>query len=67
MGIVFIMFAELWVPFFRHLRKDGSQFFQTCAELGRKIYIVKKHLKGHEMRSYTINLDKKCMAPKWSI
>ena len=26
MGIVFIMFAELWVTFFRHVQNYGSKF-----------------------------------------
>ena len=26
-GIVFVMFAELWVTFFRHVRNYGAKFF----------------------------------------
>ena len=31
MGIVFIMFAELWVPFFRHVRNYGSNILTKMA------------------------------------
>ena len=37
MGIVFVMFAELWVTFFRHVQNYGSKFFNQNGTSPSKI------------------------------